>query len=342
MDQAVECSADDLSFDDIIRNIAGCAKDMNAFPKELSRESARKSLKELREAVRRIGHKVSKKPPPLERYVLQWKQFAAGEVTALDRGTVRYLCWESNVATSPLFLAYLHYSGSKLGRRSLEGLVQSCHNKWEGDFPESESVTSVRTFVEAYEGSNPVLRRWRASLDAVLGPNGPSLLGRDLAVKGERLTPYLDQWYLAPQSPFVGILVKDAAAECRKRLGSGSSATSTLLFADLLPWPYWKLRDLKEELGHLILHGATIGEIQEKLVTFALCHRELGDPRMEENRASWDDVNLKAKARFLEWLKGRHDLQFFDHVYRYGSGWVLQPRERYQSMLHSDPGRSTT
>jgi hypothetical protein len=326
MDQAAVHDNNDLSFDDIIRRIARCAKEMHAFPKALSKEPVETSLKELRAAVRRIGHKVTKKPPPLERYALQWRQFAAGESPGLDRGTVRYLCWESNVATSPFFLAYLHHSRSRLSGRSLQGLVQSCHHKWEGDFPESQSVGSVRTFVEAYEGSNPVLRRWRANLDTVLGINGPSLLGRDLTMRGDRLAPYLDQWRLAPQSPFVGELVKEAAAECRKRLGSGSLDTQVLLFTDLLPWPYWKLHDLKEELGHLILHGATIGRAQESLLTFALHHKDLGDPRVDENRMNWHKINPKARIRFIEWLKDRRDLEFFDQVYRYGRGWGIQPR----------------
>ncbi|HAR97067.1 MAG TPA: hypothetical protein DCR97_14070 [Deltaproteobacteria bacterium] len=339
MDQATRYSDDDLSLDDVIRRVAGCAVDMHAFPKALSREPAKNRLKELRAAVTRIGHKVSRKPPPLERYLLQWRQFAAGEATTLDRGTVRYLCWESNVATSPLFLAYLYYSGSRLSRRSIEGLVQSCHHKWEGDFPESQSVASVRTFVEGYQGTNPVLRRWKANLDAVLGPDGPSLLGRDLALKGERLSSYLNQWYLAPQSPFVGMLVKEAAAECRKRLGSGSSATQTLLFTDLLPWPCWKMRDLKEELGHLILHGAMTGQIRDDLLTFVSRHKQLGDPRIDENRRNWGEMSLRAKNRLVEWFNDHSELEFFDRVYRYGQGWVVQARRGTEQTLAPDWSR---
>lgn len=341
MDQAAGCSDDDLSLDDVIRRVAGCAREMHAFPKALSKETTENRLKELRAAVTRIGHKVARKPPPLERYVLQWRQFAAGEATTLDRGTVRYLCWESNVATSPFFLAYLYYSGSKLTRRSLEGLVQSCHNKWEGDFPESQSVASIRAFIEGYEGTNPVLRRWKANLDVVLGPGGPSQLGRDLAVKGERLAPYLNQWYLAPQSPFVGMLVKEAAAECRKRLGSGSLATQTLLFTDLLPWPCWKMLDLKEELSRLILHGATTGQIRDNLLAFVLGHKQLGDPRIDENRINWDAVNLRAKSRLIEWFNDHSELEFFDKVYRHGRGWVIQARDRTQTALAPDWSRFT-
>lgn len=333
MDRAPEYNNDDSSFDDIIRFVAECAKEMHAFPKALSREDEDIRLSELRKAVKRIGRKVSRKPPPLERYALQWQQFAAGEANSLDRGTIRYLCWESNIATSPLFLAYLHYSGSRLSRRSLEGLVQSCHNKWEDDFPDSSSVAAVRTFVEAYQGSDPVLRRWRASLDAVLGPNGPHFLGRDLVLKGERLAPYLSKWYLPPQSPFVGMLVKEATAECRKRLGSGAPVTLSLLFADLLPWLYWKLRDLKEQLGHLILHAAATGEIQNRIVAFVIGHKELGDPRSEESRTNWIEVNVKAKERLTEWLQNSDDLVRFDQVYRYGKGWVWQLREGKQSSL---------
>lgn len=330
---------DDRSFDDIIRSIAESAKNMHAFPKALSREPVETRLKGLRRAVRGIGSKVSRKPPPLERYMLQWRQFAAGETRSLDRGTVRYLCWESNIATSPLFLAYLQWSESKLSRRSLEGLVRSCHNKWEGDFPESGPVGKVKAFIEGYQGSNPVLRRWRSSLDAVLGVNGPLSLARDMVLKAERLSPYLNEWYLAPQSPFVGRIVKEATAECRKRLGTGSVHMLALLFVDLLPWPYWKLHDLKEELGHLILHAATNGDVQERLLTFVLRHKELGDPTTEENQMNWAEVNPKAKNLLIQWLMTGNDLVFFDHVYRYGKGWVWQLREKKQSSFGSDRSR---
>jgi hypothetical protein len=335
MDQAVKYGNDDRSFDDIIRFVAESAKDMRAFPKALSTEPIETLLPELRKAAKRIGSKVSRRPPPLERYMLQWRQFAAGDTRVLDRGTVRYLCWDSSIATSALFLEYLRWSESKLSRRSIEGLVRSCHNKWEGDFIDSGSVGKVRTFIETYQGSNPVLQRWRSSLDAVLGTNGPLSLARDMVMKAERLSPYLNEWYLAPQSPFVGVLVKEATAECRKRLGSGARATLELLFTDLLPWPYWKLHDLKEELGHLILHAATSGQIKERLHIFVLRHKEFGDPTMKENRMNWAEVNPKARSRFIEWLMNGNDLTFFDHVYRYGSGWAWELREK-QSTLGPD------
>lgn len=328
MNQGVDHYHDDRSFDDIMRFVAQSAKSMHAFPKALSRETVDTRLRELRQTVKRIGSKVSRKPPPLERYMLQWRQFASRETSGLDRGAIRYLCWESNIATSSLFLRYLEWSESKLGRRSLEGLVRSCHNKWEGDFIESSAVATVRGFIEAYQGSNPVLRRWRANSDAVLGPKGPLLLARDMVIKAERLGPYLSQWYLSPQSPFVGLLIKEATAECRKRLGSGATSIQAVLFSDLLPWPSWKLRDLKDELGHLILHAATSGEIRERLLTFVLRHKELGDPTIKENRMNWTEVNPRATRRFIEWLTSGHDLTYFDQVYRYGKGWVWQLRER--------------
>lgn len=332
MDQSVVHHSDDRSFDDIIRFVAESAKSMRAFPKALSRETVDIRLKELGRTTKSIDSKVSRRPPPLERYMSQWRQFAAGESTGLDRGTVRYLCWESTIATSSLFLQYLERSESKLGRRSLEGLVRSCHNKWENDFPESEPAAMVRAFVQMYEGGNPVLRRWRASSDAVLGPKGPLLLARDMVTKGERLGPYLNEWYLAPQSPFTGAIVKEATAQCRKRLGSGTAATLTLLFTDLLPWPYWKLRDLKEELGHIILHAATSGGIQDHLQTFILGHKELGDPRTEANRLNWAEIPPKAKDRFVQWLKSSNDLVYFDQVYRYGKGWGWQLRAGTQAL----------
>lgn len=328
MDQITYHYSDDRSFDDIIRSVAESAKGMGAFPKDLSKGTALLRLEKLRSVTKSIDSRVSRKPPPLERYMLQWRQFASGEVTHLDRGTVRYLCWESNIATSPLFLEYLQWSELKLGRRSLEGLVRSCHAKWEGDFPESLPVEMVRAFVQMYQGKNPLLRRWKASSDAVLGPTGPLLLAQDMVKKGERLNSYLNEWFLAPQSPFTGALVREASAQCRKRLGSGSAATVTVLFADLLPWAYWKLRDLKEELGHLILHAATSGHIQDRLQSFILGHKELGDPRMEVNRMNWAEINPNARDRFIQWLKNGKDLVHFDHVYRHGRGWSWQLRER--------------
>ena len=320
--QEKNTSLDELSF--LIRKTG---RQMSESAICLATRPAENYFQNLRLTVDKIGSAPVRRPPPLERYVRQWNEFMSGTRDDLDRGTTRYLCWEPNIATSDRFLAYLQKSGMELGRRPLEGLVRSCHSKWEWPFPIQPPVAIIRTLVAGYPGSNPILVRWKSHPDAVLGPDGPELLARAFVCSGTTLNDHLDGWYLEPQSPFVQQIVEAATAACRGQLGRSSRDLATLLLKELLPWPGWKLSTFKTEVGALILHNAITEEVRKTFEHFILTHKELGDPRLPDNHSKWAEVPQQARERFLQWLHNEKTTISFEHVFREGEGWGWQPRD---------------
>jgi hypothetical protein len=316
-----------VSLDALSLLIRKADKEMRESAKLFLRQPIESCLQNLRITVEKIGSAPIRRPPPLERYMLQWSEFESGKRTHLDRGTMRYLCWEPQIATSSLFLTYLRGSGMPLNRRSLEGLVRSCHSKWVGSFSESSSVDTIKSLVGDYTGPNPVLVKWKSNIDAILGKDGPEILARGLVNEDKTLHAYLDEWYLESQSPFVRSVVEAASAKCREQLDRSSAGLVDLLFRELLPWPCWTLPTFKKEIGALVLHGAATGNIQEILRKFVLNHKELGDPRFPTNRIKWAEVPEEARERVLQWLCNDNTSSFCDHVYREDKGWGWRRRE---------------
>jgi hypothetical protein len=293
----------------------------------LAMRPAETYFRNLRLTVDKIGSAPVRRPPPLERYMRQWNEFMSGTRNDLDKGTMRYLCWEPDIATSDRFLAYVQNSGMELGRRPLEGLVRSCHSKWEWPFPAQPPVAIIRALVVGYSGSNPILVKWRSHLEAILGPDGPELLARAFVSSGSSLSDHLAGWYLELQSPFVRQIVEAATAACRGQLGRSSRDLATLLIRELLPWPGWTLSNFKKEVGALILHNAVTEEIRKRFEAFILTHKELGDPRLPDNYSKWAEVPQQARERFLQWLRKEKTSISFERVFREGEGWGWQCRD---------------
>jgi hypothetical protein len=307
----------DTTFEDLILLIRKNEKSLKDFAELLPARSAETHLQRLKAVVGKMGTAVSSRPPYSERYIQQWRDFDAGKAKDIERGAARYLCWESEIATTEKFLTYLQQSGMELNRRSLEGLVRSCHNKWEGSFPESPPVAKARTLLDKYGGPSPVLVKWKSHLTAILGSQGPQLLAKELLEKDRTLKEHLSEWYLETKPPFVQQLVAAATALARQRLDAPTDSLVPMLFKELLPWPNWRISDLKKEIGEIILHKTCTGKTQELVQAFVLEHRELlGDPRLPANRRKWAEVSEGAKNKVLQWLCREDIYFFFDHVYQ--------------------------
>lgn len=307
----------DISFDDLILLIKKNKKGLEDFAGLVPTRSAETDFQRLKTVVAKLGTQASSRPPYSERYIQQWTDFEAGKSGNIEQGAARYLCWESEIATTEKFLTYLQQFEIELNRRSLEGLVRSCHNKWEGSFPESPQVAKVRRFLDKYDGPSPVLIRWKSHLTAILGKDGPRLLAKELIEKDRTLKDHLDQWYLEAKSPFVRQLVATATTLGRQRLDAPTDRLLEILFNELLPWTNWRISDLKKEIAEIILHRACTGKNQDLVQAFVLEHRELlGDPRLPANRRKWAEMPDGAKNKVLQWLCRQDIYFFFDHVYQ--------------------------
>ena len=329
------------SLDDLSLLIRIADNDMRESAKLFLKQPIETRLQNLRITVEKIGSATIHRPPPLERYMLQWSEFESGKRTRLDRGTMRYLCWEPEIATSNQFLTHLQSSGMELNRRSLEGLVRSCHSKWVDSLSESSSVDTIKSLVGHYAGPNPVLVKWKSNMDAILGKDGPEILARGLVEEKKTLYAYLDEWYLESQSPFVRKVVEAATAKCREQLDMRSPGLVGLLFRELLLWPGWTLPTFRKEIGALVLHRAATGTIQEILRKFVLNHKELGDPRLPANRIKWAEVPEEARERVLQWLCNDNLFPFYDRVHQEDKGWGWRRREERTDTVYLSWGPPT-
>jgi len=303
-----------LSFSDVFQLIKVGERELSVFCESLSEDAIASRIKPLREVIETIGSSVVRRPPPLERYILQWEAYLSGQRKNLDPAAVRCLCWEAEISMDYRFIRYLEKAGSVMGPRSLVGLVRSCHNKW--DSVSGIVIDKVRTFVMQYDGPNKVVNKWKLSPKAIAHQNGPMFLAKSLAT-AHSIDELVTEWYLEPQSVFLQHAVRGAALLCRQSIGE-TLHSSRRLFESLLPWRGWKIKDFKAEIQDLILHR-DVNRIQEQLQGFVLTHKDLGDPRLPRNRdKNWVAISPNAVSRFVEMLC-REDIRFFfDYVYSTG------------------------
>ena len=248
-------------------------------------------------------------------YLQEWKRFCQDHSTQLERRTIRYLCWEPQVATDPEFIACLTASEGELSARSLQGLVRCCHSLWSEFSAKSPAAAFVRRQVALYSGSNRLLRRWKESIDLILGPDAPREYGRDIAAAKRSIQSQAQFWGIDPGSRFVSAAVRECVQDW---VASGplDPALQRYLLKQILSWPGWMLQDFKAAVGATIIaykradRADSIGELRR----FVLSDRRLLDPRLPRNAQNWLGVDEKAHAIFVQWLS-REDIEFFfEHV----------------------------
>jgi len=320
----------DIALDETSLRLRQITDEMSEFTDFLAGQPVEDRLRNLQKTVQQIGLTPPRRPPRLERYVVEWGQFKTGKRKVLDRSTAAYLCWEPEAATDSAFLCHLIASKFNLTSRSLAGLVRSSHNSWSGPFPTSLSADIIRGLLCRYQGSNPVVSKWKTNNDIMLGINAHSVLGRRLNDEKKKIQSLFDEWFLESSSPFAHSVIENATALCRTQLVSPSRDTIEFLFAELLSWPEWNPAAFRREIGQLIMDGAATGQIREILQKFILLHKELGDPRLPGNQLKWMDVGEAPKTRVLRWL-AKTPYSFVEHIHQEGRGWSWRQREEMSS-----------
>jgi hypothetical protein len=306
-------------------------------------------LKNLQAVTEKIGSKIIKRPPPQEIYIRQWNDFLARRVGEVSRGTVRYLCWEPNVATSKRFLDYLDSSGFELGARSIQGLVRSCHARWSYDFASGAEISKVKSIVLNYQGSNRAISKWKGSINTLLGEEGHYLFAKDILLGNmKKIEELTNEWALDEQSAYIRSAIIHAANLCLDFIVRYKEY-GNYLFSTIFPWKGWESNSFKEAIGKTILHPSLqVGSAFFELFrNFILGDKErLGDPRLRAYRQNWIGIQLS-----------REDIVFFfEHVLPKGSDkhgrknfWLLyvnqcvsrpmlcrDDRVRLQTLLNQD------
>jgi hypothetical protein len=154
-------------------------------------------------------------------------------------------------------------------------------------------------------------RRWKEEGAILLGPDGPSSLGRLILRENGSVSEVALKWGLGEDTPYFWEAVSAWAIPWALR---GGAAGLDRLVHVLLPWasrqPYSQL--WKEAIGKVILEErfSQEGHDQDRLKAFVLSAEGLGDPRLPLNRARWNGVPDSARFRVLQWLT-KADLGLF-------------------------------
>jgi hypothetical protein len=317
---------DDVLLKDLSALIREQVNDLDDAARRITQKPVVARLRNLQSTAYGIDAPVVLRRAPLEHYMLEWKELVRGKRGFLDKRAVRFLCWVPEVAVDVRFLAVVQSSGIELNRRTLAGLVRSCHCMWESMPRISPSVEAVRGLLLRYRGSDRVLDRWQAHTEALLASDGPRVMADKLVRSGRSLPSFIDKWRIEPQSAFFRRVVEIATAACRSRLDRLNGHPLVLFYRDLLPWPGWKPSAFKKEIGALILHNPMDDRSREAVQRFILHFEGLGDPRLAANRVKWAEVDHRATDRLIHWLSQENPYAFSEHVYQQGKGWVWKQK----------------
>jgi hypothetical protein len=272
-------------------------------------------LERLQHAVESLGLTTTAMPPRgSDGYLRDWQRYLAEPRQRLTPRALRYLCWESKVATESRFQDCLDQSAGELSTRMLQGLVRSCHARWSPTFAAGAVARFVQQRLEKYQGPHRVLARWREHAEMLLGPEGHCLFADSLLAARVPIKKHCEAWALEESSQYILEAMRYAVRACQEYLGD-KAALRTYLLTTLLPWVGWPVQDFHTAVGAMILHPITARELrlQEVLTKLVLQDTRLGDPRLPRNMKNWLGIR-EARQRLLQWLS-RADIHFFfEHV----------------------------
>ncbi len=267
------------------------------------------SLQRLKETTEKIGSAIVRRPPPLEKYLIQWIEYVKGNRAGLDAAAIRCLCWEPQICISDVFVDYVMSLPNTLSARSIIGLVHSCHIKWEVS---SNSLKNfVRNSVLKYKGPNRILRQWSTKADLIMPAKGPIPLAKYVIDNNLDMEAISSELNIAPQSRFLQITATLAFHMCLDQLRSPERSR---LFIKLLQWKGWAVEEFKTQIEKIILHRDFL-TVRESFKSLVLAHKDLGDPRLPKNKKNWISISESALNRFVEMLCREDIVFFFDYVY---------------------------
>ncbi len=268
----------------------------------------------LKATIESLGsEQTAKPPPPPEDYKRQWQEFIDKRRDRLEPRTVRYLCWEPDIATDLRFQKYLDGLESDLSARSLQGLVRSCHARWSSDFAGGAVAAGVRHRLYRANGANRVVAKWKAALSLVLGSKATSELATWMLEGSKAIKEACEFWKAGEQSRYLLQAVEEAAAACLKNTG-GHSPYNRYMIDELIAWNGWPIDRFKILVSDAIERTFPATEFAQALKPMVLGDSRLGDPRLPRNTTNWLGVRPEAKNRFIEWLSRDDIVFFFEHV----------------------------
>ncbi|MBF0540461.1 MAG: hypothetical protein HQK91_03290 [Nitrospirae bacterium] len=300
----------DLSFDDILKRLQSCR---NMLLEKIKTEESRdidEVLTLLKEKSDKICYGYEIKPEsPRPEYLKQWKDYLKGEDEEPTLRVVRYLCWDSDIASSKEFLEYIYKKQETLRPRSLVGIVRACHMKWKSSKDNREIVKSL--LIRFKKGSHKIIDKWNKnnnSREMILGLEGHKLFADEMVRDYNKIKEYLESWAVDEQTEYFSESIWHAVNLCMR-----DTNKIIYLFTEILHWQLWEDFQFRHIIKFLILDNFYNNNESSKeiLINFVKSDNRLGDPRLPRNETNWFTMdNDEARSRFIQWL-AKEDIEFF-------------------------------
>lgn len=275
-------------------------------------------LERLSKIIDSLGQDRPAKPLPIpDEYIDKWHEYLNGKKHNFTSRELSFLCWEPDVATNRMFLNLIRQPTFSIRARQIQGLVRSLHMRWSPDIFSTTVPDVIAELIKYYNGNNKIISRWRSNLSTICGINGPAELSENLLIARRPVKEFCDTWGIDESSAFT----LDAIYKSIDRIVDSAKDDLTLiphLFNNLLDWPNLPLTDFKRIISRIILHpiNSIVPSFKEQLITFILSvkKKELGDPRLPDNKIKWQGVDSDAHQKFVQWMSKEDIVFFFEHV----------------------------
>lgn len=280
-------------------------------------------LERLEAAIAGLGQKTPANRPSRHAVEECQRRWSSGE--PLTKRDARLLAWEPSVATDPRFHAELKARDLTLGAGSIQGLLRSCHLRWQAVKQEPLILLAAEQAIAEYRGTNHILHLWQANVTRLVRNASPHELSKWMCDEAAPPAVAAEHWRLDQASRFF-VEAVECACQLSRTSWAWNAATRTYFLDHILAWPMWPLDRLHATVGESILTArADDTNVQDGLKKLIYKDRRIGDPRLAINQLHWVGIGSAAKGRVIQWLS-RADIRFFfEHAFQFGDPHGRKP-----------------
>lgn len=246
---------------------------------------------------------------------------AGGRLDALTSRQIRALCWDPDVANSPLFVRAMAERQDLSGnRRWLEGMVECYLAQWRTMAEPHALEELLRRAVGRFAGGGERLQKYRAVAGQLFSKEAPTWMGSAIIADRAGINETLAKWGIEPSTQ-LGEAVATAAVDAwtaqflRERSylhGGGVFEAFRRLTQELLTCELVAPQAIARAVSAMILwdRAEADEQLHQALLTFLLDDRRFRDPRLPNCGRIWALCETEARLRVTGWL-AKGDLLFF-------------------------------
>lgn len=245
---------------------------------------------------------------PADSHIREWQAFVSGRTEQLSPRVIRNLSWYPEIAMDEQFWELILSSDrSKSSAKTIQGLVYSCHSKW-NDAQQRLKFVGVRDLVRTFAGPNGVLRKWRENINFLLTSDSVKRLAGELYEKKISPQHAIEELHLFEDTWFFQEVMSECSRSCTRHLGDPEILDYFIY--QILSWGKHEIGNFKNIVNAAVMSDAfdKSDDVKARLVNYVVNDvQRLGDPRLR--LSNWFGIE-EAKSKVLQQLS-KDDIIFF-------------------------------